>query len=172
MATYIQLRFSVSSYDLKNVMWCPEGFFFFSIWELAEFSLPKCHSFTPCVKPTEDWEVLEVRSRKMFHFIYRPLIRLALWRFYQANDEISPLSVSLFCQPALPSPGNIVSVLDPLLAPSITTPCTQVMMQFMGSVHLPYIATGAPPQVSFEPRDYWELNSCERWVYPLCIMHC
>lgn len=39
--------------------------------------------------------------------IYRPLIRLALWRFYQANDETSPslcLSASLFCQPAFPSP--------------------------------------------------------------------
>lgn len=60
-----QLRSSVSSYDLKNVMsW---GLFFFSIWELAELSLPKCHSFTLRVKPTEDWEVLEVRSRKVIH---------------------------------------------------------------------------------------------------------
>lgn len=93
--------------------------------------------------------------------IYRPLIRLALWRFYQANDEISPsfcLSVSLFCQPAFPSPGNPVSVLYPSLAPSITTPCTQVMMQFMGSVLLPYITTGAPPQILFEPRAHCGLN--------------
>lgn len=63
-----------------------------------------------------------------------------------------PLSVPHFCAPALPSPGNFVSVLYP--SPSITTPCTQVMMQFMGGILSPYIATGTPPQVSFVLRVY------------------
>lgn len=155
-------------------IWCPEVFFFFflPIWELTELSLPRCHSFTLRVKPTEDWEVLEVRSRKVIHLFIDLLIRLALWRFNQANDEISPSfcrSVSLLCQPSLPSPGNSVSVLYPSLAPSITTPCTQVMMQFMGSVLLPYIATGAPPQVLFELRVYCGLIIS--WTVSLPSLH-
>lgn len=78
-------------------MWCPEGCFFFSIWELAELSLPKCHSFTLC-EPY--WGLRSVRSalQESDPLIYRPLIRLSLWRFYQANDEISPsFGVSLLC---------------------------------------------------------------------------
>lgn len=67
-----------------------------------------------------------------------------------------PLSVSHFWAPALPSPGNTVLVHYP--SPSITTPCAQVMMQFMGGVRLPYIATGAPSQVSFELRVYGGLS--------------
>ncbi|TNN64713.1 Vacuole membrane protein 1 [Liparis tanakae] len=68
-----------------------------------------------------------------------------------------PLSVSLLCQPAYPSPGNSVSVLDPSLAPSITTPCPQVMMQFI-AYFCPTFATGTPSQVSLEPRSYCGLN--------------
>lgn len=55
-------------------------------------------------------------------------------------------SVSLLSPP----PSSPVSVLYLSVAPSITTPCTQVMMQFMGSVLLPYIATGAPTQFLLE----------------------
>lgn len=153
-------------------MWCPEVFFFFSFWERVELSLPKCHPFSLCVKPTEDWEVLEVCSRKVIHLFIDLLIRLALWRFYQANDEISP-SFCLFSVGLLsPPPENPVSVLYPSVAPSITTPCTQVVMQFMGSVLLPYIATGAPPQVYLCPELTVDETSAERWVYFLYIMHC
>lgn len=69
-------------------MWCPEGLSF-SIWELAKLSLPRCHSITFCELY---WELRSVRSalQESDLLIYRPLIRLALWRFYQANDELSP----------------------------------------------------------------------------------
>lgn len=60
--------------------------------------------------------------------IYRVLIRLPLWRFDQAKDEISPS----FCVCVSP-PRNPASLLYPSLAPFTTTPCTRVMMPFVGT---------------------------------------
>lgn len=146
-----QLRSSVSGYDLKNVVsW---GVFFFNLgisWALFA-QMPFIHSLCETY-----WGLRSVRSalQESDPLIYRPLIRLALWRFYQANDEISPSFCVSLLSACSPLPRQLCISTQPSLAPSITTPCTQLMMQFMGSVLLPYIATGAPPQVLFEPRVY------------------
>lgn len=86
----------------------------------------------------------------------------------------SPLSVCLL----LPSPGNSVPVLYPSLAPSITTPWTQVMMQFMSNILLPYIATERPPQGVLELRVYsgfiisWTVSlSSLPWAFLTILQH-
>lgn len=48
--------------DLKNVLGC------FIYFELGDsWALFAQMPLTLCVKPTEDWKVLEVRSRKVIH---------------------------------------------------------------------------------------------------------
>lgn len=134
------LSCSASSYDLKNLMsWLG----FFLIWKLAEISVPKCHSFILC---ETYWGRRSVRSalQESDPLIYRALIRLALRRFYQ--DEVAPS----FCV----SPPSACSPLprQRCVSPSLTTPRAQVMMQFLGGVLFPYIATCAAAQVLFELR--------------------
>lgn len=153
-------------------IWCPEVFFFFFQNFGCSWALFAQMPFIDSVCETYRGR-RSVRSalQERNPLIYRPLIRLALWRFYQANDEeVSPsFCVSPLSACSLPSPGNPVSVLYPSLAPSITTPYTEVMMQFMGSTRLPYIATGAPPQTLFVPRAHCGLNSS--WTVSFLFLH-
>lgn len=164
----MQLRSSVSSYDLKNVMSWGVFFFFFNLgisWALFA-QMPFIHSLCETY-----WGLRSVRSalQESDLLIYRPLIRLALWRFHQANDEISLfLCLSSVSLPS-PPPATLYQYSIPHWPPSITTPCSQVMMQFMGSVLLPYIATEAPPQVLFELRVYRGLII--NWTVSLPSLH-
>lgn len=143
--------------------WCV----FVSFFYFFGFTLGKCLSFlcpyaihSLTVKPTGGLRSVRSALQESDPLIYRPLIRLALWSFYWANDEFFPsFCVSVFGGPSPPFPlSNLVSVLSPSAAPSITTPCTQVMMQFMGSTLLPHITTGAPLQDLFELRAHCGLN--------------
>lgn len=104
--------------------------------------------------------------------IYRVLIRLPLWRCDQAKDEISPsfcVCVSFFCEPPQRNPA---SLLYPSLAPFITTPCTRVMMQFVGTRALALHWTGAPPQGSFfKAQSSLQTRLQLNGEFALCILH-
>lgn len=142
-----------------------------SVWELAALSLPICRSLPRCKKPSRElvhvWSVLQ----ESHPLIYRPLIRLALLGLDWANDEISPS----FCVSFLSAPpfslSHPVSVLHPSLAPFITTPCTPVMMHFMGNILLPYITQYTSNSVAlFELRGLWEKQHQLNGEFPLCMM--
>lgn len=164
-----------SSSDLLSLVmtwkiWCPEVFLINWGISWALFAqMPFIHSLCETY-----WGLRSVRCalQESDPLIYRTLIRLALWRFYQANDEISPsfcLSLPLFCQPAVPSPGNSVSVLNPHWPPPSPHPALKLWCSSWVSAHLPYIATGAPPQVLFEPRVGCGLNIS--WTVSLPSLH-
>ena len=169
-----QLRSSVSSYDLKNVMsWGLFFFFFFNLGiSRALFAqMPFIHS--PC---ETYWGLRSVRStlQESDPLIYRPLIRLALWRFHRANDEISPsfwLSVSLLCQPALPSPGNSVSHSIPHWPPPSPHPALKLWCISWGAYFYPTLPLGLQRRFYLSSEVIVDLSSAERWVWPRCIMH-
>lgn len=140
------------SWPINVTSWCV----FFCVWfVLAVFAhMSFIHSL---IETHRGLRSVRCALQEKDLLIYRPLIRLALWRFYRQMMKPPPHSPSCVSQPVLPSPSNPVSVLYPLQTP-ITTPCTQVVMQFMGNIRLPFIAPGAPPPFTLKIRAHCGLN--------------
>lgn len=133
--------------------------------------MPFIHS--PC---ETYWGLRSVRSalQESDPLIYRPLIRLALWRFHRANDEISPsfwLSVSLLCQPALPSPGNSVSHSIPHWPPPSPHPALKLWCSSWGAHFCPTLPLGLHRGFYLSSEVIVDLSSAERWVCPRCMVH-
>lgn len=98
--------------------------------------------------------------------IYRPLIRLPLWRFEQANDENSPSFCVCLLSASSPPPQQTPHQYSiPHWPPSSPHPALKLWCSSWVSTHLPYIGAGASPLfylLLFELRAHCRLNTSWR----------
>lgn len=151
-------------------IWCPEVVFFFSFFNLGvSWSLFAQMPFIQSLCETY-WGLRSVRSalQESDPLIYRPLIRLALWRFYQANDEISPFCLSSV-GPALPSPGkpciSALSLTGPLHHHTLHSSYDAVHGQHTFALHCHWGSTTG----LFQPGAHCGLNIS--WTVSLLSLH-